>query len=69
MQITITLTESTLLIFLQSRVEKLLAWVVGIEPTTLDLSFQSGAYDLSATATPTCIDFYLKILLIRLNWM
>jgi len=24
----------------------------GIEPTTLDLSFQSGAYDLLATATP-----------------
>jgi len=29
----------------------------GIEPTTFDLSSQSGAYDLSATATPcfTCI--------------
>jgi len=25
-----------------------------IEPTTLDLSSQSGAYDLSATATPAC---------------
>jgi len=37
--------------FLQSGVEKLLA---GIEPTTttLDLSSQSGAYDLSAMATP-----------------
>jgi len=34
--------------FLQSRVEKLLAWA-GIEPTTLDLSFQSGAFDNSAT--------------------
>jgi len=36
--------------FLQSGVEKLL----GIEPTTLDLSSQSGAYDLLDTA-----DFYL----------
>jgi len=38
-------------LFLQSGVEKLLAWAAGIEPTTLDLSSQSGAYDLSATAT------------------
>jgi len=37
---------------LQSGVEKLLAWAVGIEPTTLDLCSQSGASDLSATATP-----------------
>jgi len=39
--------------FLQSGVEKLLAWVAaGIERITLDLSSQSGAYDLSATASP-----------------
>jgi len=38
---------------LQSRVEKLLARAAGgIEPTTLNLSSQSGAYDHSATATP-----------------
>jgi len=36
-QITITLTENALLIFLQSRVEKLLAYGPGIEPITLDL--------------------------------
>jgi len=35
--------------FLQSWVEKLLAWP-GIEPTTKDLSSQSGAFDHSATA-------------------
>jgi len=27
-------------------------WWPGIEPTTLDLSSQSGAFDLSATVTP-----------------
>jgi len=47
---TITLTESAMLIFFAIRVEKLLA--MGIEPATLGLSSQSGAYDLSATATP-----------------
>jgi len=35
---------------LQSSVEKLLAQLA-IEPTTLDLGSQSGAYDLSATLT------------------
>jgi len=35
--------------FFAIQVEKLIA---GIEPTTLDLCSQSGAYDLSATATP-----------------
>jgi len=38
---------------LQSEVEKLLAWAEYIEATTLDLSSQSGAYDLSATLTLT----------------
>jgi len=51
LQITITLTESTLLIFLQSGVEKLLVWPV-IEPTTLGLSSQSGAFDHLATTIP-----------------
>jgi len=43
------MTEGALLIFLQSGVEK---WETcqGIKHTTLDLSPQSGAYDLSATA-------------------
>jgi len=54
MQISITLTEGALLIFLQSGVEKLLPSVTdrGFEPPTLDLSSQSGAYNLAATATP-----------------
>jgi len=52
LQISITLTEGGLLIFLQSGVEKLLAWAAGIQPTTLDFSSQSGAFDLSAMATP-----------------
>jgi len=34
---------------LYSRAEKLQAWL-GIEPPTIDLSCQSGAFDLSATA-------------------
>jgi len=38
-QIPVTPTEGVLLIFLQSEVEKLLAWL-GIDPTTLDLSSQ-----------------------------
>jgi len=39
----------------------LLAWVLGIEPTILDLSSQSGAYDLSASGIPiTC--FMLNLL-------
>jgi len=32
----------------------------GIEPTTIDLSFQSGAYDLSAMATPKTKTFPMK---------
>jgi len=53
LQITITLTESALLIFFCNLGLKNCwhGWP-GIEPTTLDLSSQSGAYDLSATATP-----------------
>lgn len=43
-------TEYALLIFLQTKIEKLLAQL-GIKPTTLDISFQSGIYDNSATAT------------------
>jgi len=54
LQITITLTESALLIFFAIRGLKNCwhGWP-GIEPTTttLDLSSQSGAYDLSAMAT------------------
>jgi len=45
----ITLTEGALLIFLQYGVEKLLPWT-GFEPTTLDLSYKSDAFDLSTTA-------------------
>jgi len=47
----ITLIEGGLLIFLQIRVEKLVLECLGIEPKTLDLSSQSGAYDLSTVAT------------------
>jgi len=40
--------------FLQSGVEKLLAWTAGDwTHNPLDLCSQSGAYDLSATATPS----------------
>jgi len=39
---TITLTGDALLILLQFRVERLQANGYGIEPATLDLSFQSG---------------------------
>jgi len=49
LQTTFTLTECTLLIFLQ----------YGVEPTTLDLGSQSGALDLSATATPFCLSAVL----------
>jgi len=38
--------------FLQSGIEKLLAYGLEIESTTLDLGSQSEAYDLSAMATP-----------------
>jgi len=44
LQITITMTEGALLIFLQSGVEKF----VGTKPTTLDLGSQSSGFDLSA---------------------
>jgi len=37
--------------FLQSGVQNLLALMAGIDPTTSDLSSESGAYDLSAMAT------------------
>jgi len=52
-EVIFTLSEGALLIyFLKSGVEKLLwHWQPGLEPTTLDLCFQSGAFDLSATAT------------------
>jgi len=42
LQITITLSESALLIFLHSGFEKLLAQGAGIEPTNLDLSPSSS---------------------------
>jgi len=48
LQITITLTESSLVFCLKNCGNGGL----GIEPTTLDLSSQSSAYDLSAMATP-----------------
>jgi len=48
LQITITLTEATLLIFLQYGVEKLLVWVAGDQ--THNLRCQLDAYDLSAKA-------------------
>jgi len=38
--------------FLQSKVEKLQSFL-GIEPTTLDLSYQSDAYELSDTVIPS----------------
>jgi len=46
-QISITLNEIALLVFCDFGVEKLLAWL-WIEPAMLDLSYQSGAYDLAA---------------------
>jgi len=48
---TITLTEDAYLIFFCNPGLKN-SWqgLLGIEPTTLDLSSQSGAFDLSATA-------------------
>jgi len=53
LQIIITLTESALLIFFcNSGLKNCLHGRPGIESTTLDLSSQSGAYDLSAMATP-----------------
>jgi len=48
--IAVSLTKGALLIFLQSRFEKLLTWL-WIEPTTSDLSPQSGAFDHSAMPT------------------
>jgi len=56
--------------FLQSGVEKLLAWVAGdwTHNHTLDLSSQSGAYDLSATATPWIEDMTILILLDSINF-
>jgi len=44
-------TDCALLIFLQSWVEKLLAWP-GIEPTVLDFETQPAAYDLSVVMGP-----------------
>jgi len=52
LQITITLTESALLIFFAMWGLKIAGMGGrGIEPTTLEVSSQSGAYDLSARAT------------------
>jgi len=52
LQITITLTESALLIFLQSRIEKLLVWAGDWADNLRSMFSQSGAYDLSAAAIP-----------------
>jgi len=61
LQITTTLTEDALLIFWQLGVEKMLAWP-GIEPTTLNLSSQSGgAFDHLATVTKGYTEFLLKV--------
>jgi len=43
LQVTITLTEAALLIFLQSGIDKLLVWP-GIEPTSLDLGLTSQPF-------------------------
>jgi len=51
-QITITLTEGALLIFCNLRLKNCWHGLLRIEPTTLDLCSQSGAYDLSAMVTP-----------------
>jgi len=56
LKITISLTVGASFIFLQSEVEKLLAWP-GIEPAILDFDSQSVACDLSANLQKT-----LKIL-------
>jgi len=60
------------LTFLQSGVDKLLAWL-GIELTTLDLSSQSVASGLSATVTPSDHPFqsrkYIDIARVFLNKM
>jgi len=45
-------------VFLQFGVEKLLVWP-DIEPTTLDLRSQPGAYDLSAMANPNLVLYFL----------
>jgi len=58
LQITITLTEGALLIFFAiPELKNCWHGRPGIEPTTttLNLSSQSGAYDLSATATPSLV--------------
>jgi len=51
LEISITVTESFLLIFFALSVEKLHVWL-GIEPTTLDLCSLEGVYDSPVTATP-----------------
>jgi len=56
LKVTTNLTEDAPLIFLQYWVEKLMI-LPRIEPTTLDPSSQSGAYDLFVTEDP----FILKI--------
>jgi len=52
LQTTITQKGDALLIFLQSGVEKLLAFGSGFESATLDLDSQSGAYDPSQPQRP-----------------
>jgi len=49
------LTECAFMIFLCNLGLKNYLHGQGFEPTTLDLSSQSGAFDLSATATPLAI--------------
>jgi len=51
MQITITQRGCLSDFFLQTGIEKLPVWL-WIEPITLDLSLQSGAFDPSAMVTP-----------------
>jgi len=55
-----TLTEVALLIFFNPGWKN---WCHGreFEPTTLDLSSQSGAYDLSDKATPDVVNIHLLI--------
>jgi len=52
--ISITLTEGDLLIFFQSKVEKMQAYP-RIEHVTFDLSSRSGAFDLLASTTMASI--------------
>jgi len=60
---------ASLIFFCNSGLKNCWHRLPGIEPTTLDLSSESGAYDLSAEATPCLLLVQQSLVVLDLYYM